>query len=217
MHEKVSKSPDRGEKYANKVVPTAGSETPPLESNGSNSNLRVVWCDSRLRDVWSPKLNVSKGVADDFARSGAGERATASPADTAQDGPGEAAAEPASQTILPQSHRLAMLAAALAAAATLGAFVGSLSVGGVAQFWPHIAPSSANVAASGGAQATKTELVELSALKTDLEGVARNLNNHFAKLAERLDRMERAEADLHAKLAHIGEAVDRLEMASRAR
>jgi hypothetical protein len=53
----------------------------------------------------------------------------------------------------------------------------------------------------------------LSALKTDLEGVARNLNNQFAKLAERLDRMERAEADLHAKPAHIGEAVDRLEMA----
>jgi hypothetical protein len=106
-----------------------------------------------------------------------------------------------------------MLAAALAAAATIGAFVGSLSVGGVAQFWPQIAPSSSNVAASGGAQAAKTELAELSALKTDLEGVARNLNNQFAKLAERLDRMERAEADLHAKPAHIGEAVDRLEMA----
>jgi hypothetical protein len=59
----------------------------------------------------------------------------------------------------------------------------------------------------------QTELAELSAPKTDLEGVARNLNNRFTKLAERLDRMERAEADLHAKLAHIGEAVDRLEMA----
>jgi hypothetical protein len=121
--------------------------------------------------------------------------------------------EPASHAILPQSLCLAMLAAALAAAATIGAFVGSLSVGGVAQFWPQIAPSSSNVAASGGVQAAKTELAELSALKTDLEGVARNLNNQFAKLAERLDRMERAEADLHAKLAHIGEAVDRLEMA----
>jgi hypothetical protein len=135
------------------------------------------------------------------------------PRDTAQDGPSEAAAEPAIHAILPQWLRLAMLAAALAAAATIGAFVGSLSVGGVAQFWPQIAPSSSNVAASGGAQAAKTELAELSALKTDLEGVARNLNNQFAKLAERLDRMERAEADLHAKLAHIGEAVDRLEMA----
>jgi hypothetical protein len=56
MHENVSKSPDRGKKLANKVVPTAGSETPPLESNGSDSKLRVVWCDSRLRDGWSPKL-----------------------------------------------------------------------------------------------------------------------------------------------------------------
>ena len=216
MHENVSKSPDRGENAENKIVPTAGSETPPLESNGSNSKLRVVWCDSKLRDVWSPKLNLSEGVADDFARAGAGERTTASSADTAQDAFGEAAAQPASDATLPRSLRLAMLAAPVAAAAALGAFVGSFSASGVAQFWPRIAPSSSNVAASGGAQAAKTELAELSALKTNLEGVARNLNNQFAKLAERLDRIERAEADLHAKLAHIAEAVDRLEMASRA-
>jgi hypothetical protein len=53
----------------------------------------------------------------------------------------------------------------------------------------------------------------LFALKTNLEGGARNLNNQFASLAEHLDRMERAEADLHTKLAHIGKAVDRLAMA----
>jgi hypothetical protein len=118
MDENVSKSPDRGEKCTNKVVPRAASETP-LESNVSDSKLRVVWCDSRLRDVWSPKLNVSDGVAEDFARSGAGERATASSADTAQDGPGETAAKPASHAIPPRLLRPAMLAAPVAAAATL--------------------------------------------------------------------------------------------------
>ena len=87
----------------------------------------------------------------------------------------------------------------------------SQPAGGVAQFWPRIAPSSSNVAASGGTQPTKAELTELSALKTNLEGTARNLNNQFARLAERLDRIERAEAEPHAKLAHIAEAVDRLE------
>jgi hypothetical protein len=55
---------------------------------------------------------------------------------------------------------------------------------------------------------------ELSALKmTDSEGALRNLNNPFARLSKRLDRTERVEADLNAKLAHIAEVVDRLEKA----
>jgi hypothetical protein len=93
----------------------------------------------------------------------------------------------------------------------LGAFVGSLSTGGIARFWPGIAPSSSNVVAAGGTQAIKAELAELSALKTNLEGATRNLNNQFARLDERLDRIERAEAEPNAKLAHIVEAVDRIE------
>ena len=208
MDENVSKSPDQGENAENKIAPSAASETP-LESKASDSKLRVVWCDSKLRDVWSPKLDLSEGVADDFARAGAGERTTASSADTAQDELGEAAAQPASDATLPRSLRLAMLAAPVAAAAALGAFVGCSSAG-VVQFWPRIAPSSSNVAASGGMRASKAELAE-SALKTNLEGTARNLNNQFARLAERLDRIERAEAEPQAKLAHIAEAVDRLE------
>ena len=96
MDENVSKSPDQGENAENKIAPSAASETP-LESKASDSKLRVVWCDSKLRDVWSPKLNLSEGVADDFARAGAGERTTASSADTAQDAFGEAAAQPASE------------------------------------------------------------------------------------------------------------------------
>ena len=219
MDEIASNSPDRGKNAENKVAPSAASESPP-ESQASDSKLRVLWCDSKLRDLWSPKLNLSEGVADDCARAGAGERMTASSADTAQGASGEAVAQPASDAPLPRSLRLA---APVAAAAVLGAFVGSLSTGGVARFWPGIAPSSSNVVASGGTQAIKAELAELSALKTNLEGATRNLNSQFARLAERLDRIERAEAEPNAKLAHIVEAVDRIEkerksvMASSAR
>jgi hypothetical protein len=48
---------------------------------------------------------------------------------------------------------------------------------------------------SGGTPAIKAELAELSALKKSLEGATRNLNTQFARLAERLDRIERAEAE----------------------
>ena|SRR5437660_10332450 len=129
---------------------------------------------------------------------------------TAQDAPGQVAAEPARDAIPPRPLRLAMMAASLATAAALGSFVESLSAGGVSQFWPRVAPSSSSAAASD-AQAPKAELAALSALKPYVEGAARNANNQFARLADRLDRIERAQADPNAKVARIAEAVDRLE------
>jgi uncharacterized protein (UPF0335 family) len=60
-------------------------------------------------------------------------------------------------------------------------------------------------------QAPNAELSALSALKTYVEGAARSANNQFARLADRLDRLERAQTEPNAKLARIAEAVDRLE------
>jgi len=157
-----------------------------------------------------PKLDAGEGVADDFGHAAGCQAITSSSADTAQAEPGEAAPVPARDTILPRSLRLAMMAIPLAAAAAFGSFVGSLSATGLAQFWPRVAPSSPSVAASD-AQAPNAELAAVSALKTSVEGEARNANNQFAKLADRLDRIERAQAEPIAKLARVAEAVDRLE------
>jgi len=157
-----------------------------------------------------PKLDAGGGVADDFGHAAGCQAITSSSADTAQAEPGEAAPVPARDTIPPRSLRLAMMAIPLAAAAAFGSFVGSLSATGLAQFWPRVAPSSPSVAASD-AQAPNAELAAVSALKTSVEGEARNANNQFAKLADRLDRIERAQAEPIAKLARVAEAVDRLE------
>ena len=157
-----------------------------------------------------PKLDAGEGVADDFGHAAGCQAITSSSADTAQAEPGEAAPVPARDTIPPRSLRLAMMAIPLAAAAAFGSFVGSLSATGLAQFWPRVAPSSPSVAASD-AQAPNAELAAVSALKTSVEGEARNANNQFAKLADRLDRIERAQAEPIAKLARVAEAVDRLE------
>jgi hypothetical protein len=156
-----------------------------------------------------PKLDAGEGVADGFGHAAGGQAITSSSADTAQAEPGEAAPVRARDTILPRSLRLAMMAIPLAAAAAFGSFVGSLSAGGITQFWPR-APSSSSVAASD-AQAPNAELAALSALKTYVEGAARNANNQFAKLADRLDRIERAQAEPNARLARVAEAVDRLD------
>jgi hypothetical protein len=104
-----------------------------------------------------------------------------SSADAAQNEPRHAAPLPARDAILPRSIRLAMM---VAAAAALG-FVGSISAGGVTQFWPGVAPGSSSVAASG-AQPPNAELTALSAFKTYVEGAARNAKNQFVRLADRL-------------------------------
>jgi len=156
-----------------------------------------------------PKLD-AEGVSDDFALASAGQTMTSSSADTAKDEPDRAAPGPARDDLLPRSLRLPMMAASLAAAAALGSFVGSLTASGVSQFWPRVAPSSSSVAASD-AQASNVELAALSALKTYVEGASRNANNQFTTLADRLDRIERMQAEPNVKLARIAEAVDRLE------
>jgi hypothetical protein len=156
-----------------------------------------------------PKLDASGLVADDFPGA-AGQAMTSLSLGIAKDQPAQAASEPAGDAILPRSLRLAMIAAALAAAAAIGSFVGSLTAGGVTQFWPRVAPSSPSVTGSD-AQAPHAEVAALSALKTYVESAARNTNNQFATLANRLDRIERTQAEPNLKLARIAEAVDRLE------
>jgi hypothetical protein len=88
---------------------------------------------------WQSRLKLDvEGVSDDFALVPDGQAMTSSSADTAKDEPGQAAGF-ARNEILPHSLRLPMIAAALAAAAALGSFAGSLTASGVTQFWPRVA------------------------------------------------------------------------------
>ncbi|MDR3422527.1 MAG: hypothetical protein P4L80_15015 [Xanthobacteraceae bacterium] len=128
----------------------------------------------------------------------------------------ETMGETAAQATLSRSIRFAMLAAAVASAAALGSFVGSLSAAGVTRLWPGgpAAPASAAMAAANTPQANKAELAELAALKANVDGAARGANGQFAKLAERLDRVERVQIESATKLAHVADAMDRLEKKS---
>jgi hypothetical protein len=167
-----------------------------MDENVGNSSDQLENAEWQSR----PKLD-AEGISDNFARAAPGHAITSSSADTAKDEPGQAAPEPARDAILPRSLRLAM-AAPLAAAAALGSFLGSLTAG--------VAPSSSSVAATD-AQAPNSELAALSALKTYVEGATRNANHQFATVADRLDRIERAQVEPNVKLARIAGAVDRLE------
>jgi hypothetical protein len=164
--------------------------------------------ESMLPVVWSPKLGgdeVSEVGAEEVLHATTEENMHASgdaPKDEAAAGAGASAAEPS------RSLRVAMVAVSLAAAAAVGSFIGSLSATGVERFWPAPATSAAgahNVAAA------KTEPADTSVLKANPEAATRGASGQLAKLAERLDRLERAQAEPAAKLARLAEALDRLE------
>ena len=108
--------------------------------------------------------------------------------------------------------RFTVFAVGFALAAALGALAGSLSASGLAQLWQP-APAKSATADTGLLQAMK---VELAAMKASLDVATRSANSQVAKIADRLERVERSGSEPATKLTHIAESVDRLERKSAA-
>lgn len=156
---------------------------------------------------------VLSGPAPATAGAALSEAAEASAGEPAAAAASIAAAAPVPAAAAPPPSRFALLAATLALAAALGSVAGSLSTSAIARLWPKAAAARVHVADAGTAPALKAEL---SALKAGLDTAARNSGSQFAKLAERLDRVEHAQIDPTPKLAQIAAAIDRLEKRSAA-
>jgi hypothetical protein len=155
--------------------------------------------EPKLPMVISPKLDGSDET-DSFD-------ATSEDAGASPNGEANAAA-------LSRSLRFALLAGSVAAAAALGSFVGALSASGVMRLYSEPGRHAAVATAPQAAQPGKAELAELSALKAGVDGASRNTNGQFAKLGDRIDRIERMQIEAATKTAHVADAVDRLEKKS---
>jgi hypothetical protein len=180
------------------VPALSGKQTPP-------ATLRGAVTDSALPMVWSPNLGDADAGAEEILESPDSEHLDTD-AEAAADEEAAATAKAASPQ---RSVRIALVAVALAGAAAIGSFIGSLSATGVEHFWPATTastPTPVRTVAVG-----KGETSELQALKTNLEAAARGANGQLAKLTERLERLERGQAEPNAKIARVAEALDRLE------
>jgi hypothetical protein len=165
--------------------------------------------EHKLPVVWSPKLDAGAGIEDEFFDTDVPPpNDEAAYDETAKEEPSPTAA-PSAQ---PRSWRFALLAATIALAAGVGSFAGSLSGAGFGRLMPEAAPSANTNTADAGSilRALKSQLAELSAMKSNLDGSIRNANTQFVAIAERLDRVERAATNPAAQLAHIADAVDRI-------
>jgi hypothetical protein len=173
-----------------------------IESSPVESNLPVVW---------SPKLDANAAAEDDIITPGADQAAEASADATARaETANDETSEP--EATSPRSWRFALLAATIALAAGLGSFVGALTASGIGRPVPEAAaPSASSADASAVLRALKAQVAELTAMKSSLDGAARNANTQFAAISDRLDKVERTAAAPSAALAHIADTVDRLD------
>jgi hypothetical protein len=109
-------------------------------------------------------------------------------------------------------RRIGAMAAVVALATVAGALGGALATAGVGKL---MAEDSTSASAKDSAlEATVARIdADIAALKAGLEQTTRTGANQFSKTSDRLDKVEKAQVEPAAKLARLGEAVDKLRTA----
>jgi len=111
-------------------------------------------------------------------------------------------------------QRLAAIAAVAVLAAIAGAIGGSFATSGP----DRVAASEKSAAVTGRTQAMEATITrlesEIAALKTGADRSAKGDSSQFAKLNDRLDKVEKAHAESAAKLAKLSETADKQRVAS---
>jgi hypothetical protein len=131
----------------------------------------------------------------------------------AEVGAGDAGNAPAAEGTGPRVSRFTLLAASLALAAALGGMAGALAAYGLARPapLPSVAAGRTNL---DEIQALKENVVqarvELAALKVSIDSANRNANAQFTRIGERIERIERVQAEPATKLNKAVEMLDRI-------
>jgi hypothetical protein len=177
-------------------IPMADKPEHAAAGEGASEQASALPPVVNLPAVVTPKLHAENlGAKQDQAQ------------DAAEDGASGAVAT------APRSRRFALLAASVAFAAAFGSFVGSVSGSGLARllFPPPVPPAPAvgveNTLAA--MHEIKAELASLAAMKANLENATRNATVQYAKIVDRLDRLDQRSAaavDTTASLPAVAEA-----------
>jgi hypothetical protein len=110
-------------------------------------------------------------------------------------------------------RRLAALAAVVALATMAGAVGGALVTAGLTHFagFTHLMGDGATTSADNALDATVARIdADILALKASVEHTSKLGMSQFNKTSDRLDKVEKAQAEPAAKLAKLSEAVDKL-------
>ena len=106
-------------------------------------------------------------------------------------------------------RRIAAIAAVLALATTAGAVGGALATASLMHGTSDVAAAAPSQTSTLTASLSRIDS-DIQALKAGLDHTSKLGSNQFNKTSERLDKLERAQAEPAARLAKLSEAVDRL-------
>ncbi|MGA9091299.1 MAG: hypothetical protein WB420_19580 [Bradyrhizobium sp.] len=107
-------------------------------------------------------------------------------------------------------HRIAALAAVVALAILAGALGGALATAALT----HVAGDDAATAGNRALEASVARIdADILALKAGVEHASRLGVSQFNKTSDRLDKLEKTQAEPAAKIARLSEAVDKLRAA----
>jgi hypothetical protein len=107
-------------------------------------------------------------------------------------------------------RRLAAMAAVVALAAMAGALGGALATAGLGHFAAEDKATAGNSALEASVAKIEADLLNL---KVSIEHTSKMGMSQFNKTSDRLDKVEKAQAEPAAKLARLSEAVDKLRAA----
>lgn len=202
--EREPHGPEAAKAPANEAAASKSAEAQPHQKAGAVD-------DDRLPVVWSPKLHAGDDIAAEPAQAEADDEPWSFAHGFEHEAMKEKQAAAAASAAPSRSMRFALLAASVAIAAAVGSFAGTHWMIGAGHSADRAVGAKAEIADANTVQALKAEIAELNALKASLDASTRGSSAQIGKLADRLDRLEHAQAEPAAKLAHISDAVDRLE------
>jgi hypothetical protein len=111
-------------------------------------------------------------------------------------------------------RRLSAMAAVVAIAAGVGAISGALATAGMMHF---AAPAPAQVADTSALESSLARIdADVVALKANVEQTAKTGLGQFNRSNDRLDKLEKAQAEPMARIAKLSETVDKLRAAPAA-
>jgi hypothetical protein len=183
------------------AVATAAIELVKLEA----AKIEATPSDEPKIELWTvPAPHIAPDLDDLEAAAGDAAGAAADDASAAPPPPGR---------MMPQVSRFTLLAASLALAAGLGGMVGALATSSLVRPGPAPAPSAGRTGLEEF-QALKEQVVQarvdLAALKVSIDAGNRGANAQFTRIGERIERIERSQAEPAAKLNKAVDTLDRL-------
>jgi hypothetical protein len=111
-------------------------------------------------------------------------------------------------------RRLSAMAAVVAIAASVGAISGALATAGMMHF---ASPAPAQVADTSALESSVARIdADVVALKANVEHTSKTGLGQFNRTNDRLDKLEKAQAEPMAKIAKLSETVDKLRAAAPA-